>query len=79
MDPFEAAMNLLRRLPPEDIESSFKSISVLREDLSETLLQHIDFPLRVGHDPEVDKPFILSDFNTFEESYRYPPIFLDFV
>lgn len=71
MDPVKSALNLFRRLPPEDVESTFRSITLLREDLTDELLQHIDFPLKVGYDNEAEKSYILSDFNCNGNSYRY--------
>ena len=70
MDPVKSALNLFRRLPPEEVESTFHSIALLREDLADVLLQHVDFPLRTGFDEEAGKPFILSDFNICDNSYR---------
>ena len=70
MDPVKSALNLFRRLPPEDAESTFRSITLLREDLTDELLQHIDFPLKVGYDNEAEKSYILSDFNCNGNSYR---------
>ena len=70
MDPVKSALNLFRRLPPEEVESTFHSIALLREDLADVLLHHVDFPLRTGFDEEADKPFIQSDFNNCDNSYR---------
>jgi F-actin-capping protein subunit beta len=70
MDPMKSALNLFRRLPPEEVESTFRSIALLREDLSSELLQHLEFPLTKGYDEESKKEFILSDFNSNGESYR---------
>ena len=70
MDPMKSALNLFRRLPPEEVESTFRSIALLREDLSSELLQHLEFPLKKGYDEESKKEFILSDFNSNGESYR---------
>lgn len=70
MDPLKSALNLFRRLPPEEVESTFHSIALLREDLAPELLQHMEFPLRKGVDPTTKREFILSDFNSNGESYR---------
>lgn len=70
MDPSIAALNLFRRLPPEEVEQTFYSVARLREDLADNLLQHIDFPLKMGYDAEADKAFIQSDFNNCDNSYR---------
>ena len=66
----KSALNLMRRLPPEEMESTFRTIATLRSDLAEDLLQNIDFPLAKGYDEESQKEFILSDFNSNGESYR---------
>ena len=72
MDPIKSALNLFRRLPPEDVESTFHAVTVLREALTDELLQHIDFPLKVGYDKDANKSFIISDFNCNGDSYRSP-------
>lgn len=71
MDPIKSALNLLRRLPPEDIESNFQSLTLLREDIADELIQQLDFPLKVGYDSIEKKAFIRSDFNSYGDSYRY--------
>lgn len=70
MDPLKSALNLLRRLPPEDIEKNYQYIAALREDIADDLRQQIEFPLKVGYDSVEKKAFILSDFNTNGSSYR---------
>ena len=67
----KSALNLFRRLPPEETDSTFRTISTLRGDLAEDLLQNVDFPLTKGFDRESNKGFILCDFNSNGESYRY--------
>ena len=76
MDPIKSALNLFRRLPPEDVESTFHAVTVLREALTDELLQHIDFPLKVGYDKDANKSFIISDFNCNGDSYRSSSIFV---
>lgn len=71
MDPIKSALNLLRRLPPEDIENNYQSITLLREDITDELIQQLDFPLKVGYDSIEKKAFIRSDFNSYGDSYRY--------
>ena len=70
MDPIKAALNLLRRLPPEDIETNYQSIVKLKEEIAEELLQQLDFPLKIGYDSNAKKAFIRSDFNSYGDSYR---------
>ena len=71
MDPVQSALNLLRRLPPEDIEDNFQYVAALREDVAEELRQELDFPLKTGYDSVAKKAFIQSDFNTNGSSFRY--------
>ena len=66
----KSALNLFRRLPPEEAESTFRTVASLRGDLAEDLLQQVDFPLAKGFDRESNKAFILCDYNSNGESYR---------
>lgn len=71
MNPSAAALNLVRRLPPEEVEQTYYSLICLREDLADTLLNHMDFPFKTGYDSDADKAFIQSDFNNCDSSYRW--------
>jgi capping protein beta len=67
--PLEAALDLLRRLPPQNVESNLSALLTLLPDYRAPLLKTVDVPARiVGEQHE----FIACDYNREGESYRSP-------
>eukprot|EP00286_Rhodomonas_abbreviata_P028947 CAMPEP_0181315388 /NCGR_PEP_ID=MMETSP1101-20121128/15349_1 /TAXON_ID=46948 /ORGANISM="Rhodomonas abbreviata, Strain Caron Lab Isolate" /LENGTH=278 /DNA_ID=CAMNT_0023422593 /DNA_START=92 /DNA_END=924 /DNA_ORIENTATION=- len=72
MAEFKAAMDLMRRLPPKQIETSLSNTLALVPDLVDDLLSAVDQPLHVMKCPESSKEFVLCDYNRDGDSYRSP-------
>lgn len=68
----QAALNLARRLPPQEIGKSLAGFIRLAPNLEGELLQRIDRPLKVEKDPSNNLPFIVCDFNADGGSHRSP-------
>ncbi|GAA0140088.1 non-motor actin binding protein [Lithospermum erythrorhizon] len=68
----EAAMGLMRRMPPKLTETSLSALLSLLPDHSSDLLSQIDQPLQVMHDTDNGKEFILCEYNRDADSYRSP-------
>ena len=66
------ALDLMRRLPPQSIESNLSSLVDLTPELSEDLLSAIDQPLKVARDKRVGRDYLLCDYNRDGDSYRSP-------
>ena len=70
-DRCDVALDLMRRLPPENVENNLAGLLELVPDLAEELLSAIDQPLKVKRCPASGKEFLLCDYNRDESSYRY--------
>jgi len=68
----ESALDLMRRLPPSDIEDNLGGLIDLCPDLTEQLLSAVDQPLAVEHDKQAGRDFLLCDYNRDGDSYRSP-------
>ncbi len=66
----KAALDLMRRLPPKDIESSLTDVLTLAPDIVDDLLSSVDQPLKVARCPESGKDYLLCDYNRDGDSYR---------
>ncbi len=66
----KAALDLMRRLPPKDIESSLSDILTLAPDIVDDLLSAVDQPLKVAKCQESGKDYLLCDYNRDGDSYR---------
>jgi capping protein beta len=67
-----AALDLMRRLPPAQIETNLQFTLSLVPDLADDLLQTVDVPLKVATDKEADRDYLLCDYNRDGDSYRSP-------
>ncbi|OHT14496.1 F-actin-capping protein subunit beta [Tritrichomonas foetus] len=67
-----AAHNLLRHVPPKDIENRLFDTLELNPNLADDLLSKVDIPFQVTYDPDTHKPFIKCDYNRDLDSYRSP-------
>lgn len=68
----DCALDLMRRLPPQQIEKNLSDLIDLVPDLCEDLLSSIDQPLKVSTDKKVGKEYLLCDYNRDGDSYRSP-------
>ncbi|KAI9337048.1 F-actin-capping protein subunit beta [Zopfochytrium polystomum] len=71
-DKFDVSLDLMRRLPPENVEENLAGLLKLVPDLSEDLLSAIDQPLKVKKCQASGKEYLLCDYNRDESSYRSP-------
>ncbi|TPX35863.1 hypothetical protein SmJEL517_g01739 [Synchytrium microbalum] len=72
MDPLDAALDLMRRLPPNKVEENLSNLIELVPDLTEDLLSAVDQPLKVNRCPGTGKDYLLCDYNRDGDSYRSP-------
>ncbi|XP_003387876.1 PREDICTED: F-actin-capping protein subunit beta-like [Amphimedon queenslandica] len=75
----DCALDLMRRLPPQQIEKNLSDLIELVPDLCEDLLSSVDQPLKIAKDKETGKDYLLCDYNRDGDSYRWvnkydPPI-----
>jgi len=71
-DQLDCALDLMRRLPPAQIEDNLAGLIDLIPDLTEQLLSAVDQPLKVAHDPVSKRDYLLCDYNRDGDSYRSP-------
>jgi len=69
---FKAALDLMRRLPPRDIEKNLGNTLALAPELVEDLLSAVDQPLKAMKCPDTNKEFIVCDYNRDGDSFRSP-------
>jgi len=77
----KTCLNVMRRMPPSDVEDNLDRLIQIRPDAEDQLLQKVDLPLKVEKDPKTGKNFIKCDYNRDGDSFRspwsneyYPPI-----
>jgi capping protein beta len=68
----DCALDLMRRLPPQQIEKNLIDLIDLAPALCEDLLTSIDQPLKIAKDKETGKDYLLCDYNRDGDSYRSP-------
>jgi capping protein beta len=71
-DPFDAALDLLRRLPPSRTSASVSALAALRPDLAEDLLESVDVPLTARRCRQTGRDFLCCDYNRDGDSWRSP-------
>lgn len=67
----DCALDLMRRLPPQQIEKNLSDLIDLVPTLCEDLLSSVDQPLKIAKDKESGKDYLLCDYNRDGDSYRY--------
>lgn len=72
MNELDSALSLIHRLPPQQIEKNLTNIIDLVPTVSDDLLSSVDPPLKVAHDKETGREYLLCDYNRDGESYRSP-------
>ncbi|XP_062534985.1 F-actin-capping protein subunit beta isoform X1 [Armigeres subalbatus] len=68
----DCALDLMRRLPPQQIEKNLIDLIDLAPALCEDLLTSVDQPLKIAKDKETGKDYLLCDYNRDGDSYRCP-------
>ncbi|XP_066994722.1 F-actin-capping protein subunit beta [Anabrus simplex] len=68
----DCALDLMRRLPPQQIEKNLSDLIDLVPSLCEDLLSSVDQPLKIARDKEMGKDYLLCDYNRDGDSYRSP-------
>ncbi|EPS60066.1 hypothetical protein M569_14738 [Genlisea aurea] len=68
----DAAMGLMRRIPPKHTETALSALLSLLPHHSSDLLSQVDQPLQVLCDADSGKEFILCEYNRDADSYRSP-------
>ncbi|KAH6660542.1 F-actin capping protein [Truncatella angustata] len=71
-DPFDSALDLLRRLNPKHTTQHLQSLISLAPDLTEDLLSSVDQPLTVRRCKQTGRDYLLCDYNRDGDSYRSP-------
>ncbi|KAJ1327448.1 capping protein (actin filament) muscle Z-line [Microdochium nivale] len=71
-DPFDSALDLLRRLNPKHTSEHLSSLIQLAPDLTEDLLSSVDQPLAVRRCKQTGREYLLCDYNRDGDSYRSP-------
>ncbi|KIE01871.1 WASH complex, F-actin capping protein, beta subunit, partial [Metarhizium majus ARSEF 297] len=72
IDPFDSALDLLRRLNPKHTASHLNAIISLAPDLAEDLLSSVDAPLMARRCKQSGREYLLCDYNRDGDSYRSP-------
>ncbi|KAI1361247.1 F-actin-capping protein subunit beta [Xylaria arbuscula] len=71
-DPFDSALDLLRRLNPKHTSAHLNALITLAPDLTEDLLSSVDQPLAVRRCQQTGRDYLLCDYNRDGDSYRSP-------
>jgi len=68
----DCALDLMRRLPPQQIEKNLSDLIDLVPSLCEDLLSSVDQPLKIARDKSTGsgKDYLLCDYNRDGDSYR---------
>ncbi|CAM6112509.1 unnamed protein product [Calypogeia fissa] len=68
----EAAMDLMRRMPPSKSDKALSNLIALLPAYSQELLSRVDQSLQVAWDEECQKNFLLCDYNRDGDAHRSP-------
>jgi len=71
-DQLDCALDLMRRLPPKQIEDNLAGLLDIAPDLTEDLLSAVDQPLKIAYDNVSKRDYLLCDYNRDGDSYRSP-------
>ncbi|KKA27134.1 hypothetical protein TD95_000395 [Thielaviopsis punctulata] len=72
IDPFDSALDLLRRLNPKHTTEHLNAIITLAPDLTEDLLSSVDQPLTIKRCRQTGRDYLLCDYNRDGDSFRSP-------
>lgn len=68
----DAALDLMRRLPPQKVDAHLNNLIDLAPDLCDDLLQSVDVPLIVKECKGTGRNYLCCDYNRDGDSYRSP-------
>ncbi|CAH0694474.1 unnamed protein product [Spodoptera exigua] len=68
----DCALDLMRRLPPQQIEKNLTDLIDLVPNMCDDLLSSVDQPLKIAQDRSTGKDYLLCDYNRDGDSYRSP-------
>eukprot|EP00929_Paragymnodinium_shiwhaense_P112021 TRINITY_DN80272_c0_g1_i1.p1 TRINITY_DN80272_c0_g1~~TRINITY_DN80272_c0_g1_i1.p1 ORF type:complete len:319 (+),score=123.20 TRINITY_DN80272_c0_g1_i1:162-1118(+) len=68
----QAAISLLKRLPPQDLEKNLVAIAKIAPHLEANLQAFVTKPSKLKLDPEVNRYFIACEFNQDGNTHRSP-------
>lgn len=71
-DPLDSMLDLMRRLPPTQIEENLSALVDICPDYADDLLGSVDQPLKVKTDAATGKEYLTCDYNRDGDSYRSP-------
>jgi capping protein beta len=71
-DLLDYALDLMRRLPPTQVENNLTGLIDICPDIIEDLLSSVDQPLKIAFDKDVSRDYLLCDYNRDGDSYRSP-------
>lgn len=72
-DPYDASLDLLRRLDPRRLKENIQNLIKLDPSLAEDLLSSVDTPLTVKRDPKASqREYLCCDYNRDIDSHRSP-------
>jgi len=61
---------LMRRLPPQRVDRHLSQLIDLQPELCVELLQTVDVPLKIAHDKDHKREYLICDYNRDGDSYR---------
>eukprot|EP00930_Biecheleria_cincta_P060232 TRINITY_DN45916_c0_g1_i1.p1 TRINITY_DN45916_c0_g1~~TRINITY_DN45916_c0_g1_i1.p1 ORF type:complete len:297 (-),score=56.07 TRINITY_DN45916_c0_g1_i1:78-968(-) len=67
-----AALGLLQRLPPQDLESDFDALVSIDPGLEQSLAPYVTRPLKVKLDTDASRYFVACEYNCDRGSHRSP-------
>ncbi|KAJ1902351.1 F-actin-capping protein subunit beta [Kickxella alabastrina] len=68
----DCALDLMRRLPPQNVEENLVKLLEILPEMTEDLLSAIDQPLKVRQDSHSGREYLVCDYNRDGDSYRSP-------
>lgn len=71
-DLVDSMLDLMRRLPPTQVEENVASLVAMCPDYADDLLGSVDQPLKVLTDRATGREYLACDYNRDGESYRSP-------
>lgn len=71
-DVIMSCLNLMRRMPPDNVQKDLCGLLNLAPFATEEILQRVDQPLQEAVDPANGRKYLLCDYNRDGDSYRSP-------
>lgn len=69
-DVVDSMLDLMRRLPPTNVEENVAALVGICPDYADDLLGSVDQPLAIKVDAATGKEYLACDYNRDGESYR---------